>query len=374
MPNLQLTVLENRFRLRPDVELIDGADGAPMLFDEQSGQYVRLGRQAAQIVRNLDGTLSGADLAEKIAVRSGIDRSSIDTQLARLLSELSASGVFEGVPPQLPARSGRTRLVGAASRTLTWTRPVLRDGLTRVVDPVARALKATPVTLRVLTAVALVGMMLPVAILAVVSDPLPLAPMAWGLALALITAQVVLHEFGHAVWCRVHDVTPRELGIALWYWIMPIAYVDRTDAYRIRSRGARAGISIVGPIQDIIWAGVYGLVALNSSGLIHSVAVSAAVLGLTLTIVNLNPLLPTDGQQALEAVLGELNLRGRAMTYLAHVVLRTELPTYLMHLTRRRRTVYVVYGVFCAGYVLLLLGGAAWWLFNVGMRVFGGLS
>lgn len=373
MPNLQHSVLGNRFRLRPDVELLEGADGAPMLFDARSGRYVRLGRQAARVVRDLDGTRSGADIAETLAVSSGVGRDRIDAQLAQLLSELSASGVFEGEASPAPPSSRKTRLAGAVSRTPTWHLPLLREGLTRLVDPVSRLLRAAPATLRVPAAATLAGAALTVAVTALSTSSLPFTPKPWLLAMVALLLQTVLHELGHAVSCRVHGVRPRELGIALWYGVIPIAYVDRTDAYRVRSRGGRAAISIVGPLQDLCWTGVYGAVALGSSGLVHSVAVAATVLGLTMTVVNLNPLLPTDGQQALEAALGELNLRGRAMAYLAHLVLRNELPTYLKHLTRRRKAVYLMYGTACAVYVLLVVTGMTWWLLTLGTHLLGGL-
>lgn len=369
MTSLQLEVLEQRFRLRPDVELIDGADGAPMLFDALSGRYVRLGRQAAQIVRNLDGTVSGADIADRISERSGVARATVDPQLARLFSELSASGIFEGHEAQ--STSAKDRVAKAVGRTPTWTRPLLKDGLTRLVEPVSKALRATPSLVRLLAATALMGLSLPFSINAVRGYALPITALPWLLGMALMFTQTVFHELGHAVSCRVHGVKPRELGLALWYGVVPIAYVDRTDAYRVRSRGARAAISIIGPVQDVIWSGVWALLAMNTTGLAHDATLAATVLALTMAAVNLNPLLPTDGQQALEAALGELNMRGRAMAYLAHVVLRAELPTYLMHLTRRRKTVYVVYGTACIVYVVFVMGGMAWWLGTLALRITG---
>jgi putative peptide zinc metalloprotease protein len=159
-------------------------------------------------------------------------------------------------------------------------------------------------------------------------------------------------------------VPAREFGILLWLLVLPVPYVDCTDAYRLRRRGGRVAIALAGPAVDLTLAGGWGLVARTGDGAVAATAYQLMLVQLLILATNLNPVLPTDGHQAIETVTGEMNFRTRALSYIGHRLLRLPLPTALTGLSGTRRTVYVGYVA-----VALLYTGAVFGL--IGVRLWG---
>ncbi|WP_280669723.1 hypothetical protein [Kitasatospora sp. MAP12-44] len=122
-------------------------------------------------------------------------------------------------------------------------------------------------------------------------------------------------------------------------------------------------IALAGPLSDVFWAGASGLVLLTTHGTAAEIAAALLQMQVLLMIVNLNPLLPSDGYHALESALGAVNLRGRSFGYLLHLVTRSELPSHLRTLDRRRRFGYLAFGLVCFSYGLIMavLILASWW-------------
>jgi putative peptide zinc metalloprotease protein len=172
---------------------------------------------------------------------------------------------------------------------------------------------------------------------------------------ALLLVQVILHESAHALTCLALGTPIREFGIKLWCLVLPAPYVDRTDAYRLRRRTGRVVIALAGPFVDLVCAGVSGAVVLLADGPPAQLARALLALQLFVLATNLNPLLPSDGHQAIEAGLGELNIRHRATTYLTCRLLRRPLPAAYRSLTRGRRRLYLAYALLSLGYVALFL-------------------
>ena len=56
---------------------------------------------------------------------------------------------------------------------------------------------------------------------------------AWWFVPIVVVVEVTLHELGHATVCEALGTPVREAGVALWCSVIPIAYVDCTDAYRL---------------------------------------------------------------------------------------------------------------------------------------------
>jgi len=177
----------------------------------------------------------------------------------------------------------------------------------------------------------------------------------WVVVVAALLVTVLLHEGAHAFVCQLLGVPAREAGIGLLLYVIPVAYVDRTDAYRLRRRGGRVAIALAGAASDLIWAAVAAVIASSSSGSVAATAHLFLVIQLISVLANLNLLLPSDGHQAIEAAVGELNIRGRAIGYLGHLVLRIPLPSGLAYVSRRRGALYIGYGVLCLTYFALLL-------------------
>jgi putative peptide zinc metalloprotease protein len=139
------------------------------------------------------------------------------------------------------------------------------------------------------------------------------------------------------------------------FLVMPVAFVDRTDAYRIRGRGGRLAIALAGMVSDGWWCAVVAIVAHTSTGDVHQVAQTLLVIQLIGLLVNLNPLLPSDGYSAVETATRLVDVRGRSLALVRSTVLRRPLPPYLRDLTTRARAGYTTYGVLACLYVGLVI-------------------
>ncbi len=138
----------------------------------------------------------------------------------------------------------------------------------------------------------------------------------WPAVIVVVLVEITAHEYAHATVCRTLGVRIREAGIMLWRWFLPVPYVDCTDIYRLPGKRPRVLVALAGPYVDLVAAGACSAAALETTG---AVSASAFVLVLAMAAAlarNLMPVLPTDGYHALQAVTGELNLRGRSWSHL----------------------------------------------------------
>jgi putative peptide zinc metalloprotease protein len=76
----------------------------------------------------------------------------------------------------------------------------------------------------------------------------------------------------------------------------------------------------------------------------------------TILLANLNPLLPTDGYHAIEALWGGLNFQRRAFSLLLRLATFRPLPPHLGSLGRGERRTHLVYAVMSLTYVALFVG------------------
>jgi putative peptide zinc metalloprotease protein len=333
-------------RLVPGAELIVGVHDESLVVSP-AGIYTRLTPDAARIVARIDGTRGAADLAA--GVRGPDPRARVEA----LLDELRRAGVVDGAAPTL---NRRERLLSRLRRKAILRVPLRRrppGPLTAPAGPLATARSRRVLVFAgipaLLTAAALV-------LVALVTLGLPSASASWLLA-GVLLVQLACHEGAHAVVCRALGVRIREAGVGLWLWALPVAYVDRTDSYRLRSRRGHVAIALAGPASDLLWCGASAFVALSAGGTAASAAHALLVLQVVMLATNLNPLLPSDGFHALEAASRTTNLRHRAFGLLSSLVLRVPLPVAVRALPRRRRSLYLGYAAASAGYTLLLLGG-----------------
>ena len=332
--------LERPLQLRPDVETIRGANYESLLFVRHRGAYLRLSRSGGAMVGLLDGALTGTELIALVATRSGRDPKVATATTVRFLQELRAAGALTETPPPV---AGRRRLVP----TGRWRSP--RLPLLHRLEPIVRRPaslleRVPPAALTAGTLLAALSTLVAV-VMALANQPPTTTGVLWIAVPLVLAAEVVMHELAHATVCQALDVPVREAGIRLWCFVMPIAYVDRTDAYRVRSRSCRAAIALAGPVVDITAAGVAATASLLLGGRAGATAFLILAILIVMLIGNLNPLLPTDGYHAIEAASGELNFRARALTYVGHRLLRLPLPSAVSSSTRGRRALYAAYTV-----------------------------
>ena len=371
-------------RLRRGVSLIVGMDNQPMLFDSDSGKYHRLGAAAAFIVNQFDGVRSLPTIIEELP--QDIDEAGA-RRITGLVDNLREKSLLVGSEPApaasaVPAAPARTRRVRGRHtaqprqarhlkvekprRSGGWWLPriIIARKYHRIVAPIVILLQRLP-------ARALSWVFLALAVCGYAAGAMALSSLAGGPrpgALVLITAvaiqlvSILLHESWHAIVAGYLGTPIRGLGVALMFWAIPIAYVDRTDSYRVRSRRGLTMLALAGIFSDGVVCGLEAAVAWASSGTVRQVALTLCAFQLTMLITNLNPLTQSDGVAAVEAATGSVNLRGRSMFVLRRVLSRQPLPPALAVMRPAVRWGYFVYGLLCSLLGLLAFGMSVVWI------------
>ena len=354
-------------RLRRGVSLIVGMDDQPMLFDSDSGKYHRLGAAAAFIVGQFDGVRPLPTIIEELP--QDIDEAGAQ-RITGLVDNLRDKGLLAGgepapAVPEAPVRTRRTRgrhtaqprrarhlKVERPRRSGGWWLPriIIARKYHRIVAPIVTLLQRLP-------APALSWVFLALAACGYAAGAMVLSSLAGGPrpgVLVLVTAvaiqlvSILLHESWHAIVAGYLGTPIRGLGVALMFWAIPIAYVDRTDSYRVRSRSGLTMLALAGIFSDGVVCGLEAAIAWASTGTVRQVALTLCAFQLTMLVTNLNPLTQSDGVAAIEAATGSVNLRGRSMFVLRCVLRRQPLPPALAVMRPAVRWGYFIYGLACS--------------------------
>ena len=354
-------------RLRRGVSLIVGMDDQPMLFDSDSGKYHRLGAAAAFIVNQFDGVRPLPTIIEELP--QDIDEAGAQ-RITGLVDNLRDKGLLAGgepapAVPEAPVRTRRTRgrhtaqprqarhlKVERPRRSGGWWLPriIIARKYHRIVAPIVTLLQRLP-------APALSWVFLALAACGYAAGAMVLSSLAGGPrpgVLVLVTAvaiqlvSILLHESWHAIVAGYLGTPIRGLGVALMFWAIPIAYVDRTDSYRVRSRSGLTMLALAGIFSDGVVCGLEAAIAWASTGTVRQVALTLCAFQLTMLVTNLNPLTQSDGVAAIEAATGSVNLRGRSMFVLRCVLRRQPLPPALAVMRPAVRWGYFIYGLACS--------------------------
>lgn len=346
-------------RLAAGVETLSGPDNIPLLYVQARDAYVRLSSSGGAIINMIarqDG-VTASSISEVLAKPCPEKHAEISQTVGRFLDQLYQAGVLEPAsnsqatarPQSLadPFRGSRRFIL----RLTLWRPNRLFAG--KLVGVVREHAPFTTGILFViwlaLTAAAIYygarrGMVIP-----------NFKLVAWPVLAGCIVLHTVLHEFCHALVSSYYGVKSREFGLGLLYYFIPVAYTDRTDAYRLRNYKPRAFIALAGPAWDVSAAGLSATVALLTSGWLNSTFHVLALYQLISVISNLNPLLPGDGYHALEAAFKELNFRRRALTFFLRRLTGQEMPPQLDRLAVRQRTFYTLYALIVFAYLAFTL-------------------
>lgn len=342
--------------MQPGIEIIEGINRELVAFDPLTGRYTRLSRSGAAIVRALDGTMTGRQFAAQAVAKESHGPSTEKIVLA-FLEELRAAGLLTIAP----ASDRQHAAVRFARLSHMPRRALIRGKSLTVLDSLARLIRSARWPLGLLWGSAALFSLW--ATWSVISTPRAVEQISvWGLTwgwvvlVGIALTQTAIHELSHAVACRYYGIPVREIGVGLLFYFIPAAYVDRTDAYRLPSRRARVLIALAGVCVDILWLGGYAILAEHVGGQLQQVCILLLWLQVAALVGNLNPLLPTDGYDALEAGLGAVNLRARAFTSLRCLVLRQPLPSWLATRSRPQRARYLLFGLVCLSYAALVVG------------------
>jgi len=144
-----------------------------------------------------------------------------------------------------------------------------------------------------------------------------IAPGNLFLLYAAMVAVKVLHEFGHAYFCRKFGGEVHVLGVLLMVFT-PVPYVDATSAWGLRERWKRVLVGAAGMVVETGVAAIATFVwAATGGGTVHALAYNIMLVASVSTLVfNLNPLLRFDGYFILSDLAGIPNLSQRSMAQL----------------------------------------------------------
>jgi len=173
------------------------------------------------------------------------------------------------------------------------------------------------------------------------------------LAFILLSILVVaLHELGHAFTLKNYGGVVPDMGL-MFMFLMPIAYTNTTDQYRLPLRSQRALVVGAGVLcQVTIAALAFWIWNLSAPGSwLGTTGYLLMVASLFTVAINLNPLAKFDGYYLASAVTGINNLRGRSFMFYGHLLrlqLGPERP--------RDRWILAAYAPFSFLYILSVFG------------------
>ncbi len=146
-------------------------------------------------------------------------------------------------------------------------------------------------------------------------------PGVWVLLLLMWIVAKVIHELGHAVAARHHGVRVGKMGI-IFFLCAPLAYVDVTDAWKLRSRWSRIQIALAGVYLELAIAAIAAWIWwwLPAGYARHLAAQMVLVAGPATLLVNANPLLRLDGYYVLSDLCEIPNLRMHGRSQLSGIV------------------------------------------------------
>lgn len=344
-----------QMRLAADSELTSGPHDEPLLYVSHRRSYLRLSPLAADVVRILaaSGGTSAEELIASLRNEHPQLRADQNSHILAFLDRLIEADAIQ-FSEAVPKEDAAARQIGFQPKS----RLPLRVRLFSPNRPVAPVFSAWLYRNR-LAFLAAASVLLAIALARFIAAPqIQWSSISWPLLVAAILLHGCLHETSHTLAASGAGIKIRDAGFAILYWFLPVLYVDRTDAYRLRNPRQRTWIAIAGPLWDATEAGLAALAAWSTSGNIAATFQALSLCQLLFLFSNLNPFLPSDGYHAMEALAGELNFRGRAISVLLHRLRLRPLPPYLRGISARKQWFCCAYGMASAAYLALLATAA----------------
>jgi putative peptide zinc metalloprotease protein len=177
-----------------------------------------------------------------------------------------------------------------------------------------------------------------------------------------------LHELGHAAAVKAFGGSVHEMGIQFLV-MMPIPYVDASDATAWPEKGRRIAVGAAGILVELCLAAIaLGVWVSVDPGWIRNLAFDVAWIGAASSLlVNGNPLLRFDGYYVLSDAIEIPNLRRRSTQYLSYLwlrhVFRMEAVRYPVTGPGEARW-FIAFGVMSFAYRILITFSIALFLSN----------
>jgi putative peptide zinc metalloprotease protein len=272
---------------------------------------IRVNDDLAELIGGLDGSRQVEAIADDARARFGPDGPAL---LVRLLAELAERGFLEGIvafDPRLHSSMGLFARL-ARPRTWRWRRAPA------AIERTYRAggwLAVTRPAFVVFSAIALVGLAA-TALLLIHGGVTPLVVggrLELGAAcfFAGRVALVAIHELAHGLALAKMGHRVGSAGIKLLA-IFPYAFVDTSPVW-LEPRRRRVGVTLAGPVSDLVFGGAAAIAVLLTRGTVREVCFQLCLAGYLAALLNLNPCLERDGYHLLSDALRRPGLRRAAV-------------------------------------------------------------
>ncbi len=169
---------------------------------------------------------------------------------------------------------------------------------------------------------------------------------------------IVIHEFAHAITCRMYGGEVNEFGFLFMYF-QPCFYCDISDAWLFEKKSQRLAVTWAGPYSEIILLALTMIVwrVTVPGSYIHDVSQILVIVIWVTAIFNLNPLIKLDGYYLLSDYLDIPNLRDKSFSYVGNLFKRVLLgwPIEKIEVDKRKRRIYIIYAGLASVYTLFII-------------------
>ena len=338
-----------------------------LLFDELSGEHLRLNAKAYALVGRLDGKCTLGTIFNYLRET---DVNAIETaEAVDIVSRLHWMGAISNVLDKETidlVKQYRDR------RRSIRLRKLISPLLIRIplLDPNKLLVRITPwcaplfgrTALGIWLVVVMFGVLCGIQNASLLTSEISsdvLKPSNLLLMWLIYPFMKLLHEFAHAVAIKRWGGDVHEMGITLLV-LTPIPYLDASAATAFKSKYKRIVVSAAGIMAELFLAAIALFIWLSASeGIVRDCAFSVFMIGAVATVLfNANPLLKFDGYFILQDLIEVPNLMTRSAHYYRYAIKK-----YIMKLSSAvspvtavgERKWFIVYGALSSVYKLVVM-------------------
>ncbi len=182
------------------------------------------------------------------------------------------------------------------------------------------------------------------------------------LLLTITYLSLFLHECAHGLAVKHYDRIVLRAGILL-YFGQPIAYVDTTDIW-MKNKFPRIVVSFAGPALNGILGGIFFLISFfTPDSTPDSILVQAGLINSIFFLVNLLPIVETDGHYIIQDYLEINRLRPESLAFIGYKMWK---KLYKREKWGKVDFIYLIYGIIAiAGMVVMISVGIHLWYSTV---------